>query len=100
MGKGYWKYIDGDLEMAPQVSEDFLAAAEVKAFKDWNQEARKVMHWLSLSITDSMLGNTRSGVPKGSMGQLGKAICGEYKSKKNSVENIVEYFAKRKYECK
>ena len=34
------------------------------------------------------------------MGQLGKAICGEYKSKKNSVENIVEYFAKRKYECK
>jgi hypothetical protein len=57
MGKGYWEYIDGELEMAPEILEEFPTGAEVKAYKDWNKGTRKVMHWLSLSITDSMLGH-------------------------------------------
>ena len=48
MGKGYWDYIEGDLEEAPKISEENATTAQIKAFKEWNQGARKVMHWLSL----------------------------------------------------
>ena len=48
MGKGYWDYIEGDLEEAPEIPEENATTAQIKAFKEWNQGARKVMHWLSL----------------------------------------------------
>ena len=57
MGKGYWEYIDGEHEEAPTVPEENPTAAELKAFKDWNQGARKVMYWLSISVQDSMIGH-------------------------------------------
>ena len=57
MGKGYWEYIEGDQEDAPELPEENATAAQVKAFKDWNQGARKVMYWLSVSIHDSMIGH-------------------------------------------
>ena len=57
MGKGYWEYIKGDLEKALDLPETNANAAQVKAFKDWNQGARKVMYWLSVSIHDSMIGH-------------------------------------------
>ena len=57
MGKGYWDYIEGDLEEAPKISEENATTAQIKAFKEWNQGARKVLHWLSLSISYSMLGH-------------------------------------------
>ena len=34
MGKGYWEYIDGDLEDAPKVPDTDATAAAVKALKD------------------------------------------------------------------
>ena len=34
MGKGYWEYIDGDLEDAPKVPDTDATAVEVKALKD------------------------------------------------------------------
>ena len=57
MGKGYWDYIEGDLEEALEILEENALAAQIKAFKEWNQGARKVLHWLSLSISDLMLGH-------------------------------------------
>src|SRR5271170_7486537 len=57
MGKGYWEYIEGDQEDAPELPEEIATAAHVKAFKEWNQGARKVMYWLSVSIHDSMIGH-------------------------------------------
>ena len=37
MGKGYWEYIEGDQEDAPELPEENPTTAQVKAFKDWNQ---------------------------------------------------------------
>ena len=33
MGKGYWDYIEGDLEEAPEIPEENATAAQIKAFK-------------------------------------------------------------------
>ena len=47
MGKSYWDYLDyleGEHEEAPMILEQNSTLAHVKAFKDWNQGAKKVMH--------------------------------------------------------
>ena len=44
MGKRYWDYIEGDLEEAPEIPEENVTVAQIKAFKYWNQGARKVLH--------------------------------------------------------
>ncbi len=62
MGKGLWEYIDREMENAPELPEHNPTAAQVKAFKYWNQGARKVMYWLSLSIHDSMIGHIQDAV--------------------------------------
>ena len=31
MGKGYWEYIEGDLEEAPEIPEENATAAQIKA---------------------------------------------------------------------
>ncbi|KAH6555712.1 hypothetical protein KP509_1Z234100 [Ceratopteris richardii] len=57
MGKGYWKYIEGENENAPQLPERNRTADQLRAYEEWNQGARNVMYWLSVSIHDSMIGN-------------------------------------------
>ncbi|MCO5608739.1 hypothetical protein L7F22_062954 [Adiantum nelumboides] len=57
MGKGYWDYIDGNQEEMPDLPDVNPTAEQIKAFKDWNQGARKVMYWLSVSVHDTMIGN-------------------------------------------
>ena len=57
MGKGFWEYIDGDQEEAPELPTHNPTAAEIKAYKDWNQGSRKVMYWLSVSVQDTMIGH-------------------------------------------
>ena len=57
MGKGYWEYMEGEHEEAPVILDENPTAAQVKAFKDWNQGARKVLHWLSINIKDTMIGH-------------------------------------------
>ena len=56
MGKGYWDYNEGEHQAAPRVPEQ-PTPEQLKAFKDWNQGARKVMYWLSTSIQDTMIGH-------------------------------------------
>jgi hypothetical protein len=57
MGKGFWDYVEGENEDPPELPEENATAVEIKAFKDWNQGARKVMYWLSVSVTDTMIGH-------------------------------------------
>ena len=44
MGKGYWDYIEGDLEEAQEIHEENTTVAQIRAYKDWNQGARKVLN--------------------------------------------------------
>ncbi|KAH7286102.1 hypothetical protein KP509_33G058500 [Ceratopteris richardii] len=57
MGKGYWKYIEGENENALQLPERNRTADQVRAYEEWNQGARKIMYWLSVSIHDNMIGH-------------------------------------------
>ncbi|KAH7279574.1 hypothetical protein KP509_37G024800 [Ceratopteris richardii] len=57
MGKGSWKYIKGENENAPYLQERNQIANQLRAYDEWNQEACKVMYWLSVSIQDSMIGH-------------------------------------------
>ena len=50
MRKGYWDYIEGNLEEALEIPEKNATAAQIRSYKYWNQGARKVLHWLSRSI--------------------------------------------------
>ena len=76
MGKGYWHYIDGEWEETPELPENNPTAAQVKAYKDWNQGARKVMHWISVSIQDTMNGHIQDAKsPKEAWDILDKVVC-------------------------
>ena len=46
MGKGYWEYIEGELEEVPEIFGENAIVVQIRAYKDWNQGARKVFHWL------------------------------------------------------
>ena len=37
--------------------EQNVTPERTKEFKDWNQGARKIMYWLSISVTDTMIGH-------------------------------------------
>ncbi|KAH7437896.1 hypothetical protein KP509_05G094100 [Ceratopteris richardii] len=60
MGKGYGKYIEGENENDLQLLERNWIAKQVRAYEEWNQGARKVMYWLSVSIQDSMIGHIQN----------------------------------------
>ena len=53
MGKGVQEYISG--ETAEPVLGVASTPAELKAFKEWHEKARKCLYWLSISISDSMI---------------------------------------------
>ncbi|MCO5550040.1 hypothetical protein L7F22_003517 [Adiantum nelumboides] len=57
MGKGYWDYIDCNQEEMLKLPDVNPTAEQIKVFKDWNQGARKVMYWLSVSVQDTMIGH-------------------------------------------
>ncbi|MCO5586121.1 hypothetical protein L7F22_040061 [Adiantum nelumboides] len=56
-GKGYWDYIDGNQEEMPELPDVNPTAQQIKVFKYWNQGAKKVMYWLSVSVQDTMIGH-------------------------------------------
>ncbi|MCO5599545.1 hypothetical protein L7F22_053651 [Adiantum nelumboides] len=41
---------------APRCSEENATPKEKKALKDWKQSKSKVMYWLSMSVSDGMMG--------------------------------------------
>ena len=73
--KEYWEYIEGNLEEAPEIPKENTTATQIRAYKDWNQGTRKVLHWLSFSITDSILGHIQYALlPKEAWGNLVKCL--------------------------
>ena len=59
-GKGYWDYIDGENEAAPECPVENATPEQKKVLKDWTQGKSKVMYWLSMSVTDGMMGYLQS----------------------------------------
>jgi len=53
MGKGYWEFITGD-EKKPLLPEN-LTQQQIQANKTWHEKVRKVLYWLSMSVSDSMI---------------------------------------------
>ena len=88
MGKGYWEYIDGDQEEQPEIPERNATAAQTKTVKDWNQGARKVMYWLSVSIHDSMIGHIQdANTPKEAWDRLVSFETTNTKARKIQLKN-------------
>ena len=70
------EYIEGEHEKAPELPKRNVTAADIKAYKDWNQGARKVMHWLSISVENMMIGHIQDA-----------------KSPKEAWDILVKFFA-------
>lgn len=88
MGKGYWEYIQGDHVNAPEVRAQNPTVMQVKAAKDWNQGARKVMYWLSISIHDSMIGHIQDAItPKQAWDRLVSFDTTNTKARKLQLKN-------------
>ena len=88
MGKGYWEYIEGEHEEALVIPEENTTVAHIKAFKDWNQGARKVLHWLSISIQDSMIGHIQDAMsPKEAWDILVQMFAKNTRARKIQLKN-------------
>ena len=74
MGKGYWKYVEGEHEEAPELPEENPSAEQTKAMKDWNQGSRKVMYWLSVSVTYTMIGHIQDADSPASVEEPGQDV--------------------------
>jgi hypothetical protein len=53
MGKGYWEFITGDEKKPPLLENP--TQQQIQANKTWHEKARKVLYWLSVSVSDSMI---------------------------------------------
>jgi hypothetical protein len=53
MGKGYWEFITSD-DTEPPFPEN-PTQQQIQANKTWHEKIRKVLYWLSMSVSDSMI---------------------------------------------
>jgi hypothetical protein len=53
MGKGYWEFIISDEEKPPLPKNP--TQQQIQTNKTWHEKARKVLYWLSMSVSDSMI---------------------------------------------
>jgi len=53
MGKGYWEFITSD-EKEPPLPEN-PTQQQIQANKTWHEKVRKILCWLSVSVSDSMI---------------------------------------------
>lgn len=56
MGKRVWGMIMG-ADKEPVVPDINATAAQVQASKAWNEKSRKVLHWLSICMSNAMIGH-------------------------------------------
>ncbi|MCO5612656.1 hypothetical protein L7F22_066925 [Adiantum nelumboides] len=56
-GKGYRDYVEGANEAPPVIPDIEASAEQVKSVKDWHQGSAKVMYWLSVSVSNSIIGH-------------------------------------------
>jgi hypothetical protein len=53
MGKGYWEFIIGDEKKPPLLKNP--TQQQIQVNKTWHEKARKVLYWLLVSVSDSMI---------------------------------------------
>jgi hypothetical protein len=53
MGKGYWEFITGD-KKKPLLPEN-PTQQHIQANKTWHEKTRKVLYWLFVNVSDSMI---------------------------------------------
>ncbi len=53
MGKGYWEFINGD-DTEPFFPEN-PTQQQIQANKTWHEKARRVLYWLSMSVSDFII---------------------------------------------
>jgi hypothetical protein len=53
MGKSYWEFIISDEEEPPLPKNP--TQQQIHTNKTWHEKVRKVMYWLSVSVSDSMI---------------------------------------------
>jgi len=53
MGKGYWEFIIGDEKETPLPENP--TQQQIQTNKTWHEKTRKVLYWLSVSVSDSMI---------------------------------------------
>jgi len=53
MEEGYWDFITGD-ETEPLFPEN-LTQQQIQANKIWHEKVKKVLYWLSMNVSDSMI---------------------------------------------
>jgi hypothetical protein len=53
MGKGYWEFIIGDEKEPPPLKNP--TQQQIQANKTWHGKTRKVLYWLSMNVSDSMI---------------------------------------------
>ncbi|MCO5559754.1 hypothetical protein L7F22_013356 [Adiantum nelumboides] len=88
MGKGYWDYIDGNQEEMPELPDVNPTAEQIKVFKDWNQEVRKMMYWLSVSVQDTIIGHIQDATsPKQAWNTLVSVDTTNTKARKIELKN-------------
>ncbi|KAH7404213.1 hypothetical protein KP509_15G016200 [Ceratopteris richardii] len=84
MRKGYWKYIKRDNENVPQLPETNQTAEQLRAYEEWDEEARNIMYSLSISIHDSMIGHIQDAkTPK----EAWKSLVTLYKTNKKAKQS-------------
>ena len=85
MGKGYWEFITGN-EVEP-VLPNAPTQQEMQAFKAWHERARKVMYWLSISISDSMIVHIQdASTPKEAWDTLSKIYSTNTQARKMQLK--------------
>ncbi|MCO5598293.1 hypothetical protein L7F22_052385 [Adiantum nelumboides] len=53
--KGYWDYVKGANEAPPVIPNTGASTKQVKSLKDWHQGSVKLMYWLSVNVSDSIV---------------------------------------------
>ncbi|MCO5583770.1 hypothetical protein L7F22_037684 [Adiantum nelumboides] len=53
-------YVEGANEAPPVIHDIGASAEQVKSVKNWHQGSTKVMYWLSVSVSDSIVGHIQS----------------------------------------
>ncbi|MCO5596436.1 hypothetical protein L7F22_050499 [Adiantum nelumboides] len=69
----------------PELPDVNPTAEQIKTFKDWNQGARKVMYWLSVSVQDTMIQDATS--PKQAWDSLVSVDTINTKARKIQLKN-------------
>ncbi len=95
MGKGYWEFIIGD-ENEPPLPEN-PTQQQIQVNKTWHEKARKVLYWLSVSVSDSMIVHIQDAKsPKQAWDTLVKMYNTNTQARKMQLKQKLHYLQKNK----